>query len=217
MLIFRLGGAEKSTFLNWFTEETDNIVVVKEPVHLWQNVCGQNLLSLMYKNPKQYAFIFQMYLLFTNLEQHMAHKLCGLKARIIERFMGSRCFIEKGFKDGNLSDIEYYVLQRWTDYLSFCCKTEMSADVIIYLRTSPEKAFERIMRRSREEELNIPFEYVKDLHELHEQWLMDDCLLEDNAPLKLIVIDANQDLSDNISVYENAKKKVFEIIKTHSA
>ena len=32
-------------------------------------------------------------------------------------------------------------------------------------------AYERILERHRNEEVKIPFEYIRQLHELHEQWL----------------------------------------------
>ena len=33
-------------------------------------------------------------------------------------------------------------------------------------------AYERILARHRNEEVKIPFEYIRQLHELHEQWLI---------------------------------------------
>ena len=40
------------------------------------------------------------------------------------------------------------------------------------IRTTPEVAYERILARHRNEEVKIPFEYIRQLHELHEQWLI---------------------------------------------
>ena len=41
----------------------------------------------------------------------------------------------------------------------------------IYLKTSPEKSYERIKKRDREEETDISFEYIKEIHNKHEEWL----------------------------------------------
>lgn len=201
-------GAGKSTFLDLFEE--DGIEVVKEPIHLWQNVgnSGENLLSRMYQNPKENSFLFQMFVLLTNLKTHMRHRLYGRRARIVERFMGSNCFIKKSHIDGNLTDTEYTILIDWIHYLSVCSPIEMKVDVIIYLRTSPETAFERIKTRNRTEELNISFDYIKALHELHEDWLLDK-----DAPFKVIVIDANLDLTDLNTVYKATRKEILEIVK----
>ena len=203
-------GAGKSTFIDSF--EKDDIEVAKEPLHLWQNVGagGENLLSRMYENPKQNSFLFQMYALLTTFKDHMSHRLYGTKARIVERFMGSMCFIKNSHKIGNLTDTEYHVLTDWTHYLKWSSQTEMKADVIVYLRTSPEKAFERIKKRKRKEELNIPFEYIQQLHEYHEEWLMDKNMHMD---YKVIVIDADLDLPELTSVYEETRKEILEIVR----
>lgn len=42
----------------------------------------------------------------------------------------------------------------------------------MYLRTTPEVVYERMKARARSEEKCIPFEYLKQLHELHENWLI---------------------------------------------
>ena len=49
---------------------------------------------------------------------------------------------------------------------------DFHTDLIVYLRTSPQVAFSRVQARSRGEENKISLEYIKDLHELHEDWLV---------------------------------------------
>lgn len=44
--------------------------------------------------------------------------------------------------------------------------------LLVYLRTTPEIVYERMKTRARSEEKCIPFEYLKQLHELHENWLI---------------------------------------------
>ena len=206
-------GSGKTTFLNFFTQQVDNIAVIKEPLDLWQNVDGENVLSLMYINPKKYTFLFQIYALLTNLQQHT--KASDVKAKIVERFMGHACFIKNSYKEGNLSTVEYSILTRWTNYLLSCHEPNMTADLIIYLRTTPETAFDRIKKRNRNEELNISFDYIKKLHEIHEQWLME--VVDKNLGPKLIVIDANQDLENLTSAYNHAKNSVINFIDHYSA
>lgn len=41
----------------------------------------------------------------------------------------------------------------------------------IYLRTVPKKCMERMQKRGRKEESAVSLEYLKDIHELHEEWL----------------------------------------------
>lgn len=42
---------------------------------------------------------------------------------------------------------------------------------VVYLRTDPEVAYQRIKTRNRPEERNVTFEYIKHLHDLHDRWL----------------------------------------------
>ena len=201
-------GAGKSTFID-FIQELDDIKVAKEPLHEWQNVGGQNLLNRMYKFPKENTFLFQVLALLTMVRDHLRHKFYATKPRVVERFMGSRCFIKNAHKNGNLTDAENMVLSDWRIFLEECPLINMKADLIIYLRTSPERAFQRIKKRNREEELNISFDYIKQLHDYHEEWLMDYM----SADHKVIVIDADLDLPELVSVYESTRDEIVKLAK----
>lgn len=63
----------------------------------------------------------------------------------------------------------------------------------VYLRTDPELLHARIKQRARTEEQAIPFQYLKDLHTLHEEWLMGQ---DSSLPAPLLVLDANDTLSN---------------------
>lgn len=49
---------EKTSF---FQQSDVNLKVINEPVDLWRNLNGNNLLELMYKDPKRWAFAFHSY------------------------------------------------------------------------------------------------------------------------------------------------------------
>lgn len=61
-------------------------------------------------------------------------------------------------------------MQEWYDFIVEHHKPQ--CDLIVYLRTTPEVAYERIKKRARDEESCVPIEYLKDLHDLHENWLI---------------------------------------------
>jgi len=42
----------------------------------------------------------------------------------------------------------------------------------VYLRTDPEVVYDRICQRGRSEEKSISLNYLKSIHELHEDWLI---------------------------------------------
>lgn len=52
-----------------------------------------------------------------------------------------------------------------------------------------------MQRRNRPEERTVKLEYLEDLHEYYEKWLMKEN--NSNLPYPLLVIDVSKDLSDN--------------------
>ena len=165
-------GSGKTTFLNWFRPETDNVDVLAEPVDRWRNVSGTNLLAMMYLDPTRYSLLFQTYVQLTSLERH--NQPSDKDAKIMERslFSNRYCFAENLHATGKMSDAEYAVISEWFEYLMNCPQLDTAVDLFVYIRTTPEVAYERILARHRNEEVKIPFEYICQLHELHEQWLI---------------------------------------------
>ena len=49
---------------------------------------------------------------------------------------------------------------------------DLKLDLIVYLRTSPEVAYQRMRSRNRAEESGAPFSYLQHLHEAYEDWLI---------------------------------------------
>ena len=72
-----------------------------------------------------------------------------------------------------MEDCEYSVLSEWFNFLVTCDSLDFGIDLIVYLRTDPNIAYERIKARSRTEECKIPFKYIQDLHNLHEDWFIN--------------------------------------------
>eukprot|EP00094_Tigriopus_californicus_P005319 TCALIF_05128-PA protein Name:"Similar to dnk Deoxynucleoside kinase (Drosophila melanogaster)" AED:0.11 eAED:0.11 QI:0/0.16/0.28/0.71/0.83/0.71/7/1278/362 len=191
-------GSGKSTFLNEFQDLSNELEIMPEPVDKWRNCHGTNLLQRMYEDPKRWSMLFQTYVQLTMMQQHT--KPCAKPTRIMERsllrqppqsFMSQHslvmmsqrkspgwndaryCFVENLYAEGKLEDCEYAVLSEWFNYLLTCPSMNFKIDLIIYLRTRPDVAFQRIKDRDRSEECRIPFQYIQDLHDLHE-----DCLFK---------------------------------------
>jgi hypothetical protein len=69
-----------------------------------------------------------------------------------------------------LDALEHEVYVRWYDWL--IQNKPPKVDLIVYLRTSPTVAHERLKKRGREEEAWVTLDYLETLHARHEEWLM---------------------------------------------
>ena len=70
-----------------------------------------------------------------------------------------------------MSLAEYQLYRGMWEFLvtSYC----VEPDLILYLRTPAEICMERIGARGRSEEEAIPLEYLLQLEQLHDEWLLD--------------------------------------------
>jgi len=184
-------GAGKSLFLDRFNA-FPNLQVLKEPVDKWRNLNGQNLLQLMYEDPVRWSLTFQTYVQLTMLEQHMS---CVSPIKLMERsiFSAKYCFVQNLRNEGKMAESEYEVLTAWFDFLRSSSEINLEADLVVYLRTSPQVAYERLKGRNRGEEQFIPLKYIQDLHALHEDWLIGK---QAPIPAPVYVIDADKDHKD---------------------
>jgi len=183
--------AGKSTFLKHLQElaEPGKINILPEPVEKWQN---HNFLNKMYNDPLRYKSFFQTYVSNTLLEQYFETKnsLINVTERSLQscRFI----FIESLKNDPNF-ELDYKILCNNYEILEKIFPDAFKTNLIIYLQTSAETALKRLHNRNRSEEQNIDLEYIKNLCNLYDNWLVEKCFPL-SAPV--LVIDANQDISD---------------------
>jgi deoxyadenosine/deoxycytidine kinase len=71
---------------------------------------------------------------------------------------------------GLMNDIEHQVYLRWFDWIEANAK---KPDVLnfLYLKCTPETSHRRVNIRGREEETGISLDYLREIHERHEEWL----------------------------------------------
>ncbi|XP_063704731.1 deoxynucleoside kinase isoform X2 [Culicoides brevitarsis] len=199
-------GSGKTTFLNHFNKY-DSVCLMAEPVDLWRNCGGVNLLEMLYTEPYRWAMPFQTYVTLTMLNTH-THKT-EKPVKLMERSLYSAryCFVENMRSTGVLHEGMYNILQDWFNY--FTTNVHIQADLIVYLRTTPEIVYERMKKRGRSEETLVPFEYLKQLHELHENWLIHG---QHYRPAPVLVLDANLDLTEIGSEYERSETSILKPI-----
>lgn len=202
-------GAGKSLFLDRF-KDVPGIQILPEPVNKWRDVKGSNLLQLMYEDPVRHALTFQTYVQLTMVEQHLQ---VGAPVKLMERSLYSAryCFVNNLRNNEKLQQSEVEVLDAWFQYLiSDESQFRTGVDLIVYMKTEPETAYERLKQRNRGEENLISLQYVKDLHCLHEKWLYDG---EYPVPAPVFTIDANKQEHQLQPDFEMVRSKLNELIK----
>ncbi|XP_037080961.1 deoxynucleoside kinase-like isoform X2 [Pollicipes pollicipes] len=197
-------GSGKSTFLQHF-QGMDGVHIIEEPLEKWCNVNGHNLLDKLYQDPKRWSFLFQSYVQLTRLQVHLDATPCRVK--FIERSLQSNrfCFVESALESGTLEAPEHAVLAEY--YSRSAAWFDIGVDLIVYLRTSPEVAFERVVRRARAEEAPVTLDYLRQLHCWHQRWLMGE--RPAHWP-RVVVIDADQELQRLLPLYDSIHARIMD-------
>ncbi|KAK8395520.1 hypothetical protein O3P69_005555 [Scylla paramamosain] len=197
-------GSGKSTFLKHFSS-MPGVDTHQEPIDLWTNLDGYNLLDMLYKDPQRWSFLFQSYVQLTRLNIHLQPTSSHVK--LIERSLQNNryCFLEIGQDCGHLHRAEYSVLCKYYELLE--SKLDIGVDLIVYLRTSPEVVYTRMLERGRSEEASIPLDYLKKVHHYYDRWLLHKEPHPPPAPV--LVIDADQALEDIKKEYELQKSVIM--------
>ena len=100
-------------------------------------------------------------------------------------------FAKMLFDTGKIEYVNYQIYLNWFDTFS----DEFPVHKVVYVKTAPEKCHERILKRSREGEDNIPLSYLKSCSFYH------DNMLDKN--LTTCVCETQLVLDGNINIYEN--------------
>ena len=196
-------GSGKSTLMErlrkHFTNNT-NIVFLKEPVDEWETITDENgttILDKFYENPTKYGFSFQIMAYISRLDvMRKAIKQNPNAVFISERslFTDKFVFAKMLFDSGNIELINYKIYLKWFDTFA----DDFPVNKVIYVNTEPEICHQRIVKRSRTGESNIPLDYLQNCHKYHTNMLDTnsvDCICKD----QLI-------LNGNIDIYENKEQ-----------
>lgn len=193
-------GAGKSTFLSLMNKYLD-INPVFEPVDQWQNVGGgQNLLQKFYEDTARWAYTFQTFAFVTRVVQQNNNLLNGHPVQVLERSVYSDryVFAKNCFEMGLMSALEWQLYQDWFTWLVDNYTHRPTG--FIYLRTSPEVCYERIKLRERSAESSISLDYLKRLHDKHEQWLIERQQIASwLSDVPVLVLSCDNDFENNAS------------------
>ena len=107
----------------------------------------------------RWLFLFQSYVQLTRLQ--LLKRPTSRSVKILERSVQSNrfCFLENARREGSLGGAELEVLVSWYDWMD--SSIGLPLDLIVYLRTSPQVAYERLRQRGRKEEAGVPMEFIE--------------------------------------------------------
>lgn len=109
----------------------------------------------MYNDPSRHSLTFQSYVQLTMTQLHCQKpSSTNTEFKVMERSLYSarHCFVENLWREGKLASSEFGVLCEWFKFLTSSPEIDVGVDLIVYLRTAPEVAWERVKSRARSEE-----------------------------------------------------------------
>ena len=196
-------GSGKSTLmgkLKDYFSNNKNVVFLKEPVDEWETITDENgitILEKFYENPSKYGFSFQIMAYISRLDVIRKEIKKNPNAIFISErslFTDKLVFAKMLFDAGNIELVNYKIYLKWFDTFA----DDFPVSKVIYVNTDPEMCHQRIVKRSRTGENNIPLEYLQNCHKYHTNMLdinSVDCVCKNQLVL-----------NGNIDMYENKEQ-----------
>lgn len=210
-------GAGKSTFLRLIKDLLD-VQVVYEPHEQWQNIDGENILDAFYKDKNRWSYTFQSYAFISRImAQEQSDKNSSKPLQILERSVYSDryCFAKNLFEIGAMSSLEWKLYQDWWGW--FVSTYTKKPSGFIYLQTPPEVCYQRLLKRARSEESAVSLDYLKTLHEKHEDWLIGKKNIDEYIKdVPVLVLDCSQDFEDNPELCRQFTQQISDFFAFNS-
>ena len=203
-------GSGKSTLLanlrNHYKDEA-HIVFLKEPVDEWvkiKDANGTTILEKFYADQDKYSFAFQMMAYISRLKvlRDSLEAIGKTDKQIIfitERslYTDKLVFAKMLFDSGKMEDVMYQIYLNWFDTFS----KEFPVHKVIYVKTDADTCYERIAKRSRDGEANIPLSYLENCSLYHDN-MLDEFMNKRICTNQLI-------LNGNVDIYQNKNQLLF--------
>lgn len=208
-------GAGKTTILKIIGKHFQDVEFVEEPVKMWQNLGGMNLLDAFYSDPKRWGFSFEFFSMLTKIEALLNAANSDKPIIIIERsILSNKVFMDLSMELGKLDKMEYKMLMTTFDFYLQNIYPVLSG--ILYLDTPVDECIKRITKRNRGEECSIEKSYLQLLKDKFDE-------LANSSTMIVIRIDGLYDcdrdsarVCDNISQYLHPNQSPKAVIPEES-
>ena len=202
-------GAGKSTLLHLIKKHLPHIEVIQESVDKWHN---NELLAHFYQDQERWAYTMETFTLLTRVKEHMDEQNKN-PHKIMERsiYSGYYCFAKNGLLQGTLSKDEWAVHNEWFNFLVKQKCTPPHG--FIYLQTVPEVCFERMAKRNRSGEGAVPLEYLSQLHQQHEAFLLDKQeVIEHLRDVPVLTLEVSEEFVTNEKFLKEILNKIEQFV-----
>ena len=192
-------GAGQSSFVKSLCDLLSSrghaVTLIPEPLDIWTDIGGENMLKLYYENKQRWAFTFQILALASMTTNELKAKELssdGTTIVIMERSVISTFEIfSRYMSDHVLKPAETEILRKLKTLMPCVLQKDVSTDkthhLVIYLQTPPDICYERLVKRARTEEIDkIDIAYINELHDLHEK-----VLIPENVIGRLIILNGS--------------------------
>lgn len=210
-------GAGKSTFLSLIRTALPHVNIVQEPVAKWlQQSQGDSLLENFYLDPKRWAFSLETYtMVMRMLELQKLHQSSDIIVMERSLYSGHYCFAQNGFDQGFFNPVEWNIYQAWAN---FFLPTLQAPSGFIYLQSTPEICMQRIAKRNRTAETSLTLDYVTQIHEKHELFLVKKSGVFNNLhPVPVLTLPVNDDFEHNNTLQNTLLKQAQQFMGATSA
>ena len=208
-------GSGKSTLLENLKQEFSSdasIIFMKEPVDEWEeikDVNGNTMLQKFYENQEKYSFSFQMMayisrlkLLKETIENYPDATIISERSLYTDKYV----FAKMLYETNKIEDVNYQIYCKWFDTFV----KDYPINGIIYVKADPNICHDRIAKRSRVGESNIPLDYLVSCDKYHEGMLdIENQLMSKNQ----LVLDGNIDIFENKDALNIWRQKIKDFIR----
>lgn len=208
-------GAGKTTLLKAIEKHLPELKIIFEPVNQWNNsVSGKNLLGDFYSDPQRWAYTLETYAMACRVKEYLKESKNKNAKTLMERsiFSGHYCFAKNDFLNGYMTEMEWEIYQTWFSFL-ISNKAPLPRG-FIYLKTDPEIALERIKKRNRNGESKISIEYLKQIDDRHNEFLVQKIDLANKLDeLPILTLDCNSDFEKETNFLSKNLDEIYNFIK----